>query len=137
MLQPKKTKYRKSMRGSLGGKAYRGNTIAFGTYALKATTRGLVTSRQIESSRQTIARYVKRTGKIWIRIFPHQPFTKTGDETPMGSGKGSVDYYAAKVLPGRILFEIDGVDEATAREAMRLAGHKMPVRTKFVTKLIK
>jgi large subunit ribosomal protein L16 len=136
MLQPKRTKYRKSQRGNLKGTAKKGSTISFGTYGLKAVTRGLVTSRQIEAARQTMARFIKRSGKIWIRIFPHQPFTKSGEETPMGSGKGAVDYYACKVLPGRVLFEIDGIEEATAREAMRLAGHKLPVKTKFITKLI-
>ena len=137
MLQPKKTKYRKLHRGKLRGMAQRGNTINFGTYALKAVSRGLLTSRQIESARQTIARYVKRTGKLWIRAFPHHSFTKSGDETPMGSGKGAVDYYAAKIRPGKIIFEIDGVPEDIAREAMRLASHKLPMKTKFVSKLIK
>lgn len=135
MLQPKKTKYRKSHRGRLRGKAQRGNALSFGTYGIKAMTRGLITSRQIEAARQAIARYVKRSGKIWIRIFPDYPVTKTGEETPMGSGKGSVDHYAAKVRPGRMLFEIDGVTEEQAREAMRLAGHKLPVKTKFIAKI--
>lgn len=133
MLVPKKTKYRKAQRGRLKGIAVKGSTIAYGEIALKATTSAYITSRQIEAARRAMSRYFKRGGKIWIRIFPHKPWTKTAAETPMGSGKGGVEYYMAPVKPGRILFEIGGVDEGTAREALRLAAHKLPVNTKIVT----
>ncbi|PIV90071.1 50S ribosomal protein L16 [Candidatus Gracilibacteria bacterium CG17_big_fil_post_rev_8_21_14_2_50_48_13] len=133
MLVPKKTKYRKTQRGRLKGVAVKGSTIAYGEIALKATTSAFITSRQIEAARRAMTRYFKRGGKIWIRIFPSKPWTKTAAETPMGSGKGSVEYYMAPVKPGRILFEIGGVDEETAREALRLAAHKLPVNTKIVT----
>ena len=136
MLQPRKTKYRKLQRnrGNLKGKSTRGATISFGSYALKAQDRGLVTARQIEAARQAMVRYIKRSGKIWIRIFPDKPMTATGAETPMGSGKGNIDYYAASVKAGKILFEMDGVTEDLAREAMRLASHKLPLKTKFIQK---
>ncbi|MFN7160845.1 MAG: 50S ribosomal protein L16 [Candidatus Gracilibacteria bacterium] len=133
MLAPKKTKYRKAQRGRLKGLANRGSTISFGSFALKATTRGYISSRQLEAARRTMTRYLKRGGKIWIRIFPDRPFTKKAAETPQGSGKGSVEFYRAAVKPGKIIFEIDGVDEATAREAFRLASHKLPLQTKFLT----
>lgn len=133
MLIPKKRKYRKAHRGRLKGIATRGNLISFGTYALKATTRGYLTSRQIEAARRAITRTVKRGGKIWIRIFPDIPYTKKAAEVPMGSGKGNVEFYRAAVLPGRVLMEMTGVTEEVAREALRLAGHKLPVKTKFIS----
>lgn len=135
MLIPKKRKYRKDFRGRsrLAGKAQRGTQINFGSYALKSTTNAEVTSRQIEAARRAITRYVKRGGKIWIRVFPHTAITRKGAEVPMGSGKGAVDHYVAIVKPGTIIFEMDGVETDVAREALRLAGHKLPVKTKFVT----
>lgn len=135
MLQPNKTKYRKSqrLRGSLKGVASRGNTIAFGTYALKAVSRGYINSRQIEAARRAISRSVKRGGEIWIRIFPDKPVTKKAAEVPMGSGKGSVEYYVAPIKPGRILFEMAGVTPEIANEALSLAGYKLSVKTKIVT----
>ncbi len=135
MLLPKKMKYRKMfrLRGKFTGKAQRGDRISFGSYALKSTATSEITSRQIEAARRAMTRYIKRGGKIWIRAFPHTPVTRKGAEVPMGSGKGAVDHYVLTAKPGMILFEIDGVDEATAREAMRLAGHKLPVTTKFIT----
>ncbi|MFA5986843.1 MAG: 50S ribosomal protein L16 [Parcubacteria group bacterium] len=135
MLMPRKVKHRKMHRGgALKGLAKRGTSVDFGSFGLKATTSGLVTARQIESARRTVTRYMQRTGKYWIRIFPDHPMTKKGDETPMGKGKGAVDHYVAKVKAGKIMFEIDGIDETTAREACRLAGHKLGVKTRFVTK---
>ena len=132
---PKKVKHRKIHRGGeIRGVATKGNTISFGTFGLKAMTSGLISARQIEAARRAMTRYVKRGGKIWIRIFPDKPMTKKGDETPMGKGKGSVDHFVAKTKQGRILFEIDGIDIATAKEAMRLASHKLNVKTKFVVK---
>lgn len=132
MLMPKRYKYRKQMRGRLKGKAGRGNTIAFGDYALQATEPCWMTSRQIESARRAVMRYVKRGGKFWIRIFPDKPITQRAAETRMGKGKGNVEYYAAVIKPGRILFEISGVPESVAREAMRLASHKLPIKTHFL-----
>jgi large subunit ribosomal protein L16 len=134
MLLPKKTKYRKQFKGHLRGEASRGTTIAFGQYGLKAETGERITSRQIEAARRAMTRYVKRGGKIWIRIFPDTPITKKPAEVRMGSGKGAVDHYAAKVRPGRIMFEMDGVTEEVAKEAMRLAAHKLPVRTRFIVR---
>jgi large subunit ribosomal protein L16 len=134
MLLPKKTKYRKQFKGRNNGNAQRGTTIAFGQFALKTETAERITSRQIEAARRAMTRYVKRGGKIWIRIFPDTPITKKPAEVRMGSGKGAVDHYAAKVKPGRILFEMDGVTEEVAREAMRLAAHKLPVRTRFLVR---
>lgn len=132
---PRKVKHRKMHRGGkLTGVAKRGTSVDFGNFGLKATTSGLVTARQIESARRTVTRYMQRTGKYWIRIFPDHPMTKKGDETPMGKGKGAVDYYVAKVKAGKVMFEIDGIDEKTAREAFRLAGHKLGVKTRFVMK---
>src|SRR3954468_20168275 len=136
MLLPKKTKYRKQMKGRNDGNASRGTEIAFGQYALKAETAERITSRQIESARRAMTRYIKRGGKIWIRIFPDTPITKKPAEVRMGSGKGSVDHYAAKVKAGAIMFEMDGVDVVTAKEAMRLAAHKLPVPTRFVVREI-
>ena len=130
MLQPKRTKYRKTFRGRLKGKAVRGSTIAFGDYALKAATRGYITSRQIESARRAMVRYIKRGWKIWIRIFPDKAFTAKPLEVPMGWGKWSVEMYRAPVKPGRIMFEITWVSPEVAREAFRLASYKLPVKTK-------
>ena len=132
MLLPKKTKFRKAFKGRNPGKATRCNYVAFGDYGLQSLDNERITSRQIESARRAISGYTKRGGKIWIRICPHTPVTKKPLDVKMGSGKGSPEYWAAKVKSGTILFEINGVDEATAREAMRLAGHKLPVRTRFV-----
>lgn len=134
MLQPKKTKYRKSqrLRGKQQGIATRGTTTAFGAYGLKAITGCEISSRQIEAARRAMTRYVKRGGKIWIRIFPHKPVTKKAAEVPMGSGKGSIENYVAVIKAGTILFEMDGVDESTAKEAMRLAGQKLPAKCKFI-----
>lgn len=132
---PKKVKHRKIHRGGeIRGVATKGNTVSFGSFGLKATTSGLISARQIEAARRAMTRYVKRGGKIWIRIFPDKPMTKKGDETPMGKGKGSVDHFVAKTKQGRVLFEMDGVAEAIAKEAMRLASHKLNVKTKFVVK---
>lgn len=136
MLQPKKTKHRKQFRGrgGLKGKAQVGNSVSFGTYGLKAETRGELTSRQIEAARRAMTRYIKRGGKIWIRVFPHKPITRKAAEVPMGSGKGSLEFYVMPIKPGRVLFEMDGVDEAVAREAFKLASYKLPVKSKFVMK---
>lgn len=136
MLLPKKTKYRKAMKGRISGVAQRGNQISFGSYGLQAQTAERVTSRQIEAARRAMTRYVKRGGKIWIRIFPDIPVTRKGEEMPMGSGKGAPEFFVARVRPGTIMFEMAGVDEKTAQEAMRLAGHKLPVKTKFITRNI-
>ena len=132
MLQPKKTKYRKSHRGRRKGNSKGGNVVAFGDFGIQALETSYVTARQIEAARITITRTMKRGGKVWINIFPHKPITKKPAEVRMGSGKGNVEYYVAVVKPGRILFEISGVPEDVAREAMRKAGHKLPMRTKFV-----
>ncbi len=132
MLMPKKTKYRKSHKAKRGGVATRGTTISFGSYGLKATTACWVTARQIEAARRVITRYVQRTGKLWIRIFPDRPVTVKGGEIPMGKGKGAVDHYIAPVKPGVIMFEIEGIDEKRAREAMNLAAYKLPVKCQFV-----
>src|SRR6478672_2913749 len=132
MLLPKKTKYRKVRIGKNDGNATRGNYIAFGDYGLQSQSNERVTSRQIESARQAMTRYIKRGGKIWIRIFPHTPVTKKPQDVKMGSGKGNPEYFAAKVKAGTVLFEMKGVPEETAREAMRLASHKLPVKTKFI-----
>jgi len=134
MLMPKRTKHRKVHRGRMRGKATRGNFIAYGDYALQAMECGWVKSNQIESARVAINRYVKRGGKVWIKIFPDKPVTEKPAETRMGSGKGSVEYWVAVVKPGRVLFEIAGVTEEAAREAMRLASHKLPIKTKFVSR---
>ena len=132
MLMPKRVKYRKKQRGKMKGNAQRGSSIAFGTYALKAMEGGWITSRQIEATRIAITRHIKRGGKVWIRIFPDKPVTKKPAETRMGKGKGSPEYWVAVVRPGRIMFELEGVPFEVAKEAMRLASHKMPIKTKFV-----
>jgi len=134
MLLPKKTKHRKAHRGHTRGKATAGNYLSFGGFGLRATSNGWVTSRQIEAARRAMTRYVQRGGKIWIRIFPDKPITAKGNEIPMGGGKGAVDHFVAVVKKGRILFEIDGVTADQAKEAMRLASHKLPVLTKFEVK---
>lgn len=134
MLMPKKTKYRKDHKRRRGGVASRLVEVSFGSYGLKATTEHWINSRQIEAARRVMTRYIKKTGKMWIRIFPDKPVTAHGGEIPMGKGKGAVDYYVCVVKPGTVMFEIEGVDEKTAREAMTLAGHKLPVKCKVVSK---
>jgi large subunit ribosomal protein L16 len=134
MLMPKKVKYRKQQRGMSKGVARRGSTVAFGDYALQATERGWITSRQIEAARIAMTRHVKRGGKIWIRIFPDKPITKKPLETRMGKGKGNPEEWVAVVKPARILYEMEGVPESIAREAMRLAAHKLPLKTRFVSR---
>ena len=134
MLAPKKVKFRKMQKGRMTGKAYRGGQITLGEFGLKALEPGWVTSRQIEAARIAMTRHIKRGGKIWIRMFPDKPVTKKPAETRMGKGKGAPEYWVAVVKPGRILYEIEGVDEKTARDAMRLASQKLPVKTKFVTR---
>lgn len=132
MLSPKRTKFRKQQRGRLRGMASRGNTINFGDFALQATEPSWITSRQIEAARRAMNRYLRRGGKIWIRIFPDKPITMRPAETRMGSGKGNPEFWVAVVKPGRIMFEIGGVGEEVAREAMRLAAQKLPIKTKFM-----
>ena len=134
MLSPRRTKYRKQHRGRMRGMAYRGSTLNFGDYALQATEPSWITSRQIEAARRAMTRYVKRGGKIWIRIFPDKPVTMRPAETRMGSGKGSPEFWVAVVKPGRIMFEMAGVPEEVAKEAMRLASQKLPIKTKFITR---
>ena len=134
MLSPKRTKYRRPHRGNLKGTATSGNTISFGDYALQALEPCWLTSRQIEAGRRVMTRYVKRTGKLWIRIFPDKPITVRPAESRMGSGKGSPDYWVAVIKPGKVLYEITGVPEAVARRAMKIASYKMPVKTKFLMK---
>lgn len=134
MLMPKRTKFRKEQKNVTGGTAQAGNTIVFGDFALQATEAAWVTSRQIEAARRAMTHHVKRGGKIWIRIFPHKPVTAKPAETRMGSGKGAPDHWVAVVKPGTILFEMSGVREEVAEEAMRLAGHKMPMDCRFVTR---
>src|ERR1044072_9098678 len=134
MLLPKRTKFRKVRKGKIRGVATSGHYIAFGDYALQSQGSDRITSRQIEASRQAMSRYIKRGGKIWIRIFPHPPVTRKPLDVKMGSGKGSPEFFVAKVRPGTILFEMQGVTEEIAREAMRLAAHKLPVKTKFLVK---
>ncbi len=131
-LMPKRTKHRKQMRGHNRGKATRGNTVTYGSFGLQTLEAAWITANQIEAARIAMTRFIKRGGQVWIKIFPDKPITKKPAETRMGSGKGSVEYWVAPVKPGRILFEMDGVTEETAREAFRLAGHKLPVKTKFV-----
>ncbi len=132
---PRKVKHRKIQRGGkIRGVATKGNEVSFGSFGLKTLDGGLVSARQIEAARRAITRYIQRGGKIWIRIFPDKPMTKKGDETPMGKGKGSVDHFVAKVKSGRMLFEMDGVTEEVARQAMRLAAYKLGIKTKFVKK---
>ena len=134
MLLPKRVKYRRVQRGRLTGKALRGNTISNGEYGLQALEPAWITSNQIEAARIAMTRYIKRGGQVWIKIFPDKPVTAKPAETRMGSGKGSPEYWVAVVKPGRILFEMGGVDESIAREAMRLAMHKLPIKCKFVKK---
>ena len=134
MLSPKRTKYRKMQKGNNRGIAQRGSDVSFGDYGMQAVEPGRLTARQIEAARMAITRHVKRAGKLWIRIFPHRPVSKKPLEVRMGGGKGGVEEWAADVLPGRVLYEISGVDEKTAREAFRLAGHKLPVAFKFLTR---
>jgi large subunit ribosomal protein L16 len=131
MLSPRRTKFRKQQRGRMAGLATRGNTLNFGEFALQATEPAWITARQIEAGRRAMTRYIRRGGKIWIRIFPDKPVTQRAAETRMGSGKGSPEFWVAVVKPGRILYEIAGVPEETAREAMRLAANKLPIKTKF------
>lgn len=134
MLQPKRTKYRKQQKGRNDGLDYRGSTVAFGSVALKAVTGGRLTNRQIEAARIAMTRYMKREGKVWIRIFPDKPITAKPQEVRMGKGKGSLDHWVAQIKPGRIMFELDGVPYAIAAEALRLAAQKLPVMTKTVTR---
>lgn len=134
MLLPKKTKFRKVRKGKNEGVATRSNYIAFGDYGLQSLTNERITSRQIESARQAMTRYIKRGGKIWIRIFPHTPVTRKPQDVKMGSGKGNPEFFVAKVKTGTVMFEMKGVEESVAREAMRLAGNKLPVKTRFIVK---
>jgi len=134
MLQPKRTKYRKVQKGRMKGNAHRGAEIAFGSFGLKALEQCWMTARQIEAARIALNRYMKREGQVWIRIFPDKPITKKPAEVRMGKGKGAPEYWAAVVLPGKILFEIEGVSPEIAKEAMRLAAQKLPIKTKFITR---
>ena len=137
MLQPKRTKFRKMFKGRNTGLAHRGANVSFGEYGLKATERARMTAREIEAARRAMARHVKRGGQIWVRVFPDVPVSKKPLEVRMGSGKGNVEYWVAKVLPGKVLFEMEGVDEKTAREAFRLAGAKLSVATAFVKRQVR
>ena len=134
MLTPKRVKHRKQFRGRMTGKALRGNKVTYGEFGLQSTEPCWITSNQIEAARIAMTRYIKRGGKVWIKIFPDKPITEKPAETRMGSGKGSPEYWVAVVKPGRIMFEMDGVAEDVAKEAMRLAGHKLPIKTKFISK---
>lgn len=134
MLMPKKVKYRKQQRGRMKGKAYRGSELSFGDYGLQAMEPCWLTARQIEAGRITITRFMKRKGKLWIRVFPWKPITKKPTEVRMGKGKGDPEFWVDVVRPGKIIYELEGVDEATAREAMRLASHKLPIKTRFITR---
>ena len=134
MLMPKRVKYRRVQRGRMTGAASRGNKVVYGDFGIQALEPGWITGNQIEAARIAMTRYIKRGGKVWIKIFPDKPITEKPAETRMGSGKGSVEYWVAVVKPGRIMFEMDGVAEDVAKEAMRLAGHKLPVKTKFIVK---
>ncbi|MCK5741184.1 MAG: 50S ribosomal protein L16 [Chlorobi bacterium] len=135
MLSPKRVRYRKTQRGRMRGKAYRGSLVTFGSYGLKALDCAWLTNRQIEASRIAINRFLKREGKLWIRIFPDKPYTKKPAETRQGKGKGNPEGWVAVVRPGRILFEVEGVSEEAAKEALRLASHKLPIKTKFVKRI--
>ncbi|TMI82915.1 MAG: 50S ribosomal protein L16 [Bacillati bacterium ANGP1] len=135
MLMPKRVKFRKAHRGRMRGEAQRGATVAFGEYGLQAIGRGWITAQQIEASRRAVTRFIKRGGKVWIRVFPDKPVTKKPAETRMGSGKGNPEFWVAVVRPGRMMFELGGVTEEVAREALTLAGHKLPIRTKFVHRM--
>jgi len=134
MLMPKKMKFRKQQRGSNRGNASRGNVLSFGKFGIKSLEGGWISAREIEAARRAMTRYIKRGGEVWIRIFPDKPVTMTSPEVPMGSGKGAVDHFVAVIQPGRVLFEMDGVDGVVAKEAMRLAQHKLSVKTKFISK---
>ena len=134
MLMPKRVKHRKTMRGRMKGKAQRGNFLAYGDYGLVATVPGWVTSNQIEAARIAMTRFIKRGGQVWIKIFPDKPVTAKPAETRMGSGKGAPEYWVSVIKPGRVLFEMNGVSEEIAREALRLASHKLPIKTKFIKK---
>ncbi len=136
MMQPKRTKFRKQQKGKNRGLAQNGNQVSFGEFGLKSVERGALTARQIEAARRCITRYVKRGGKMWIRIFPDVPITRKPWEVRMGSGKGNVEWWVAKIQPGKMLYELEGVDEVTAREAFRLAAAKLPVKTTFVNRTI-
>jgi large subunit ribosomal protein L16 len=135
MLMPKRVKFRKSQKGNRRGKAQRGNLVAFGSYGLKSLDAAWITDRQIEAARIALTRHMKRDGKVWIRIFPDKPVTKKPAETRMGKGKGAPEYWVAVVLPGKIMFEVDGVSQNVAEEAFRLAAHKLPIKTKFVKRI--
>lgn len=134
MLQPKKTKFRKQQKGKMKGNAHRGHELAFGSFGIKTLEEAWITGRQIEAARQAVTRHMKREGQIWIKIFPDKPVTKKPAEVRMGKGKGAPEYFVARVTPGRILFEADGVPLAVAKEALRLAAQKLPVNTKFVVR---
>ncbi|HEX5865477.1 MAG TPA: 50S ribosomal protein L16 [Casimicrobiaceae bacterium] len=136
MLAPKKVKYRKKQKGNMAGKAYRGGEVSFGEYGLKAIGRGRLTARQIEAARRAMTRHIKRGGRIWIRIYPDKPVSQKPAEVRMGNGKGNPEYYVAEVVPGKVLYEMDGVDEPLAREAFALAAAKLPIRTAFVHRLL-
>jgi large subunit ribosomal protein L16 len=136
MLQPSRTKFRKQFKGRIHGLATSGNTLAFGLYGLKALEPERITARQIEAARRAMTNHMKRAGRVWVNVFPDVPISKKPTEVRMGKGKGMPEYWAARVKPGRILFEIDGVDEVTAREALRLAAAKLPVLTRFVTRIV-
>jgi len=135
MMQPKRTKFRKQFKGKISGSAHRGNTVAFGEFGLKATDRARMTAREIEAARRAISRYVKRGGRIWIRVFPDVPITQKPLEVRMGSGKGTPELWVARVKPGRILFEIDGVPVQVAKEALALAAAKLPIKTRFIERI--
>ncbi len=135
MLMPKRVKFRKSQKGNRKGKAQRGNLVAFGSYGLKSLDAAWITDRQIEAARIALTRFMKRDGKVWIRIFPDKPVTKKPAETRMGKGKGAPEYWVAVVQPGKIMFEVDGVSQSVAEEAFRLAAHKLPIKTKFVKRI--
>ncbi len=136
MLQPKRTKFRKQMKGRNRGLAHRGSEVSFGEFGMKSTTRGFITARQIEAARRAITRHVKRGGKLWIRVFPDKPITKKPLEVRQGKGKGNVEYWVAAIQPGRVIYEIEGVSEDVAREAFRLAGAKLAVKTTFVSRQV-
>ncbi|MEM9532062.1 MAG: 50S ribosomal protein L16 [Pseudomonadota bacterium] len=136
MLQPKRTKFRKQQKGRNRGLSHRGNVVSFGEFGMRATTRGFVTARQIEAARRAITRHVRRGGKLWIRVFPDKPITKKPLEVRQGKGKGNVEYWVAPIQPGRVLYEIEGVSEDVAREAFRLAGAKLAVKTAFVSRQV-
>ena len=136
MLQPKRTKYRKQMKGRNRGLALRGNKVSFGEYGLKSITRGRLTSRQIEAARRALTHFIKRGGRVWIRVFPDKPVSKKPLEVRMGSGKGNVEYWVAQIQPGAVLYEMEGINEQEAREAFKLAAAKLPLRTAFVTRTL-